>query len=1128
MSDRAAVQTQTAVRPAITPVPSSVLQRQCACGQHTSTGGECEVCKKKREGTLQRAAINPAPVHEVPPIVHEVLRSPGQPLDAETRAFMEPSFGRDFSGVRVHTDAKAAESSRAVDARAYAIGHNIAFDRGQYQPHTTEGAALLAHELAHTVQQAGLRRLPAKDKMNLSSGGDASEREASAAADAVMHGFRPAIFARPSMLSLSRAPWGKCPAGERVSAAPESVNQKAELAFVEYYESVAKNKAHVLSNRKRIEDFFPKPPAKHARMLRAMDEMFRSDKPGFIRRTETVPLEEAGEVAAPSVEHTDEGELVGESTLGAIEGRERAALEPESEPKRPDIADLETREIYDVTTIGQADNKVAKIADNYVAQLERLRAYYHIGGKPWTAGHLLKRPPAYRLLYKGREQPAICFGLTDFTLRPGVVVYEAINFQPGATVATVTEPYEIATKAGKKATIDANFAPSATDLLNTGANNLAAAGIIRGLALKTLKRGKTPAQDRITACVVSEGCIETGGKPPIPIAITSGKGEIELKIDPKTHVISLARNYAGYKFKSKHLSEGTLTKIDIDADEGVRGAGKLKPSLSIFKGLEFGVEFSEDRYVITTGLEEEKLKKFLKPFPHVRLTKAQLEIQLYPEFLPKGTLEMELKAGDRKILDASVIVKPGSTGGLYAEGTLNAYIPGVNRAEGKAIYDMGQWSAYAELQSTQMNLPYVVGGTVKAGFNEKGPYGDGIVDLAIPGGHTARVGLHYRHQMWFFSGKGEFHIKRIGTHVVLIIDYFDGKTLKGSGTVKGFNFKGLTGEITVHYEGKVGAARPRIWGDGEFDIKKGRVTGHLSAHLLETGMFSGDGKVSYEIKPGLIASAGILIDEHEKVTLVGSLTFPPYKLFDQHPNPPKRIDLLPPFKKNIPVPFLSFGPLGLQAEIGAGIFVSYGIGPGIIKDGFIKAQVDPLEDDPDPTFELGGRLSVPMFFRVTGYVSGGLVLDVLIAEAGGKLIVSASAELGGEGGLSFWAKYSKGEFKAEVDVKLIVGLVLQLCVDAYAWAEAGVWRFKVKTSKTWNILNFPYQTGLQLGIKGLKKPISYSSKTGFALPSFDDIDWVKPSLDAEDMLKSGIDAAGGEKEEGAPKPKHPCPVIEED
>ncbi len=59
---------------------------------------------------LQRRAVNNQEVHEVPPLVHEVLRSPGRPLDKETRDFFEPRFGYDFSQVRVHTDSKAAEA----------------------------------------------------------------------------------------------------------------------------------------------------------------------------------------------------------------------------------------------------------------------------------------------------------------------------------------------------------------------------------------------------------------------------------------------------------------------------------------------------------------------------------------------------------------------------------------------------------------------------------------------------------------------------------------------------------------------------------------------------------------------------------------------------------------------------------------------------------------------------------------------------------------------------------------------------------------------------------------------------------------------------------------------------------
>ncbi len=102
---------------------------------------------------LQRRAVSPAEPTTVPPIVHEVLSSPGQPLDAATRAYMEPRFGHDFSGVRVHVDAKAAESAQAVNALAYTVGKDVVFGAGYSSQGTVEGQKLLAHELAHTLQQ---------------------------------------------------------------------------------------------------------------------------------------------------------------------------------------------------------------------------------------------------------------------------------------------------------------------------------------------------------------------------------------------------------------------------------------------------------------------------------------------------------------------------------------------------------------------------------------------------------------------------------------------------------------------------------------------------------------------------------------------------------------------------------------------------------------------------------------------------------------------------------------------------------------------------------------------------------------------------------------------------------------
>jgi len=90
---------------------------------------------------------------DMPSIVHEALTSPGQPLDAGTRAHMEPRFGHDFSRVRIHADTNAAESARSINALAYTVDNDVVFNRGRYAPGTLEGRQLLGHELAHVVQQ---------------------------------------------------------------------------------------------------------------------------------------------------------------------------------------------------------------------------------------------------------------------------------------------------------------------------------------------------------------------------------------------------------------------------------------------------------------------------------------------------------------------------------------------------------------------------------------------------------------------------------------------------------------------------------------------------------------------------------------------------------------------------------------------------------------------------------------------------------------------------------------------------------------------------------------------------------------------------------------------------------------
>src|SRR5204863_6768867 len=99
----------TTAQEPVSDVSQAAQLQRCSCG--TSGGGQCEECKTQAM-KLQRSPASSSAATTAPPIVEDVLNSPGRPLDATTRSFMEPRFGHNFKNVRVHTGIRAAESAR--------------------------------------------------------------------------------------------------------------------------------------------------------------------------------------------------------------------------------------------------------------------------------------------------------------------------------------------------------------------------------------------------------------------------------------------------------------------------------------------------------------------------------------------------------------------------------------------------------------------------------------------------------------------------------------------------------------------------------------------------------------------------------------------------------------------------------------------------------------------------------------------------------------------------------------------------------------------------------------------------------------------------------------------------------
>ncbi|MGP0066333.1 MAG: DUF4157 domain-containing protein [Isosphaeraceae bacterium] len=185
----------------------ATLRRKCHGCEKDEEDPHEELSRKERPGASARVGST------APPLVERVLDSPGAPIPEEVRSPFEARFGYDFSKVRIHTGGQAAASARAVDALAYTVGRDIVFGPGQFQPASAEGRRLLAHELAHTIQQGS-----ARPKGHRAASGRAAE---SASGSDVI---------RPSGVAHEAAHSVGGPALQRQAAAPGGVDLSADAS----------------------------------------------------------------------------------------------------------------------------------------------------------------------------------------------------------------------------------------------------------------------------------------------------------------------------------------------------------------------------------------------------------------------------------------------------------------------------------------------------------------------------------------------------------------------------------------------------------------------------------------------------------------------------------------------------------------------------------------------------------------------------------------------------------------------------------------------------------------------------------------------------------------------------------
>jgi Domain of unknown function (DUF4157) len=1074
-------------------VIASPATKSCACGTPGQTG-ECADC---RDRFLQRAAAGgPAPA-SVPASVRHTISSAGRPLDSGARAPMEARFGRDFGAVRVHTDPQAAESARAVSARAYTVGQHIAFDRGQYQPHTPAGQRLLAHELAHTVQQRGLHR-KATESGILDPGADSRyEREAERAANAAA--------GRPSILAHSAVPV-ICRAANETPPSPAA----DETEPVRVWEPV------------------PASSELSSKGVAAQSQL----RPGQVS-----PKIRAYKLRDPFVVPAEKGPVVDywrtRAKAGGLESFIDAGAEPRAALKQERPGTDQLQRLW-MTRVGLATPADAAKAWTAAGGDKSTSFEPKVGGQTCQMDHIIElqiggnnvpeniqcldaaenqksgrdifadlREKAKQIRSVDRAVQTVVLHFDDVTQASAIKsscykveqqVIAASGAKPTDSIDD-SEPYEIVAAVPATLAIDKGVrAPRKALTLPIEESKYrqtrAAATLIPGLILHQLHL-QSKGNDEISAG------IDTGGKTRLPVTLQESKGKaILLSVDQSTHVLRLKSPRVNLAFTYPYLSEGAITSLSYDPQTGVSGEGWLRPSLPFLNRMRLTVRFGPDRFEVVSGLDP---KHLTMPFG-ARVAKAEIGLLLYPEFKPSGQVEFVIAPGGRKIIDGQMKFDADANG-LVATGTINGHLPGVDKAEGVIEYRAQQWSGKITVESSQIKIPSLKAADLVVTIDNTGPTASGHVLLGLPGGNEVDLRVsRERGGGFIYAGKGEFNVP--GLHPVQLAFIYAGHSLTAEGHTK-IAIRGFTGSLDVCYHNGTVSGEGTISGKkGRADLKQAKVK-----YNGRTGKFSGEGLLSYQVSESLIASAGVEIPEVGPIKVKGALTFPkPIELFKAFGDQ-ITVFTLPEIK--IPIPGASIGPVGLVVTIDGGITADYRIGPGQLQDTKIAADFQPFEESKDLKVDLQSQLAIPAHAGISGRVRAALAIDAVIASVSGGITVIASANLDGGLFIAFVAHYEKDRFTAEATPEINATLVLGLNLDADLTAKAGIGWFSVETTKVWHLKQFRYNTGLTFGMKA---PISYDSASNppFTPPSVDKIQWIRPQIDASDMLSSLMAGSGAE------------------
>jgi Domain of unknown function (DUF4157) len=999
----------------------------------------------------------------------------GRPLDAGTRSSMESGFGQDFSGIRVHDDARAHDNARDMGARAYAAGDHIVFGEGHYRPETAMGQALIAHELAHSVQQGGVQMkadgpLPAAYDSEL-------EGQADRAAIAVTAGRSAPALSKIGSAAVFRNGVGDPAVGG--SATPTTQGATNIPKWVQGFENDT-NKADLSPAYLGVKHgpVFKMPAEKGAG--NSVKQAYQQG--GIVSTIYVTGKKYSSFKEGLSSEGYQKQWLTkyGYSSFAAVSKAILASTDPEviavlDRPAGANSKNFPTNRKFVVALAGGIQ-KAGCAVDHIVEK--------HMGGASVPANLQLfdeKRNSA-----SGSKSWAEVKQLVDDLKAPGMrggkatqvqIFYTSVDVDAGPAdpsfevetlISTKVKGSDDVIKKGEGITVNLISGPNraVSNIKDKGTSDVesGAERVVQGIKLKTYTRKKGKYDEAIgefdhvamrklkpddSVVKIMAEKIQT---PAGDVASTADGAAVDATRE--TRKFEIAAGPKKIPFEYPNLSPGIVTSLDITDKGELIGGGVITPKIKFLGNIQF--TFGPNMMKLSAAINPKSLKS---PVPGFRFTGGSFDLQLAPELIPSSTVEFEIGPDKKPIIVGNVTAKPGEGGGFAVEGNIKTGpgIPGAEGASGKITYDWQKgWAGRLDISSNAIKNTTITAAVIMQQKGDK-------FDLQAEGGATVTVKdkvfdlkARWNDQLgtieYLGSGKWEKPFKIVDSIQASIFYRNDYLKITGGGK---FNFRQWKGDINLVYERFAGGG-VKVAGDGKVEVetKDKKGIGSLEAHIDETGKIWGKGNLSYQITPTIRPEFNVELTKENLLHVSGSLTLGPYTLFERFPKDGKdsrELFKIGTPKFTIPTPILGVTVYArLTASVGYGFF----IGPAVVQSIKISGSFDPLEENPNIVASLAGNFVCPFGATAYGKVGARIGAEVLGGLAGleGGIDVTATVNVAPTIKAEAFGKYEKGNFTVGVKPSFDLNIDAKLDIDGAVTASAAWGLF----SKTWdfNIASF--------------------------------------------------------------------------